>query len=146
MKDKVASLSVSALKSQSPVSVGTPAGRALPVAERAAFLRALLEEHKAEDVALLELGGENSFAENMLVATASSSRQARSLADAVAELCRERGLECLRLEGYAAGQWILVDCNDIIVHILLAPVRELYRLEDLWGRAASAASAREERP
>lgn len=135
-----------------PVSPGTPAGRAVPLAERVAALAAFLEEHKAGDVACLELGGENAFAEAMLVATAGSMRQAQALADGVAELCRERGFECLRIEGYAAAQWILVDCNDIIVHILLGPARELYRLEDLWGRAAqgravaAAASAREDRP
>ena len=134
------------IQNQGPISPGTPAGRALPVAERVAALRALLEDRKAQDVTPLELGGENPFAESMLVATAGSARQAKSLADDVAELCRERGFECLRIEGYAAAQWILVDCNDIIVHILLAPVRELYRLEDLWGRAGRAASAREERP
>ena len=121
-----------------PVSAGTPAGRAVPLAERVAALTAFLEDHKAEDVVRLDLGGENAFAESMLVATAGSMRQAQALADGVAELCRERGFECLRLEGYAAAQWILADCNDIIVHILLAPAREQYRLEDLWGRAARA--------
>ena len=86
------------------------------------------------------------------MATAGSMRQAQALADGVAGLCRERGFECLRIEGYAAAQWILVDCNDIIIHILLAPARELYRLEDLWGRAVqgraaqSVASTREDRP
>ncbi|MBD5539495.1 MAG: ribosome silencing factor [Desulfovibrio sp.] len=136
----------------SPVSPDTPAGRAVPVAERAAALAAFLTEHKAEDVVSLELSGENAFAEAMIVATAGSMRQAQALADGVAELCRERGFECLRIEGYAAAQWILVDCNDIIVHILLAPARALYRLEDLWGAAAqgraarNADSPREDRP
>ena len=126
------------------VPAGTPdtaAGRALPVAERLEALRACLEDHKAEDVVTLELDGENAFAEAMLVATAGSMRHAQSLADGVAELCRQRGFECLRLEGYAAAQWILADCNDIIVHILLGPARELYRLEDLWGRAARGRTA-----
>lgn len=123
------------------VSPGTAAGRALPVAERLEALRACLEDHKAEDVVTLELDGENAFAEAMLVATAGSMRHAQSLADGVAELCRQRGFECLRLEGYAAAQWILADCNDIIVHILLGPARELYRLEDLWGRAARGRTA-----
>lgn len=136
----------------SPVSPGTAEGRAVPVAQRVAAIAGFLTEHKAGDVACLELAGENTFAEAMLVATAGSMRQAQALADGVAELCRERGFECLRIEGYAAAQWILVDCNDIIIHILLAPARELYRLEDLWGAAAqgraarSTASPREDRP
>lgn len=152
MNDTRFSAPLSSATVSQPVSPGTPEGRAVPVAERVAALSVFLTEHKAEDVACLELGGENAFAEAMLVATAGSMRQAQALADGVAGLCRERGFECLRIEGYAAAQWILVDCNDIIVHILLGPARELYRLEDLWGRAAqgravrSAASASEDRP
>ncbi|MDE6735396.1 MAG: ribosome silencing factor [Desulfovibrio sp.] len=152
MKDTVTPAPLSGAATGQPVSPGTPAGRAVPLAERLAALAAFLEEHKAEDVVSLELAGENAFAEAMLVATAGSMRQAQALADGVAELSRERGFECLRIEGYAAAQWILVDCNDIIIHILLAPARELYRLEDLWGRAVqgraahSAASPREDRP
>lgn len=134
------------------VCAGTPTGRAVPLDERLEALRAFLEDHKAEDVVRLELGSENAFAEAMLVATAMSMRHGQSLADGVAELCRERGYECLRLEGYTTAQWILADCNDIIVHILLGPARELYRLEDLWGRATQeravhpATSTREDRP
>ena len=152
MKDTVTQAPLSGGAAGQPVSPGTPAGRAVPLAERLAALAAFLEDHKAEDVVSLELAGENAFAEAMLVATAGSMRQAQALADGVAELSRERGFECLRIEGYAAAQWILVDCNDIIVHILLGPARELYRLEDLWGRAVqgraahSAASPREDRP
>ena len=62
----------------------------------------------------------------------------QSLADGLGELCRQRNYEYLRVEGYAAGQWILVDLNDIVVNVFLEPVRELYGLEALWGGAAAS--------
>lgn len=105
-----------------------------PLADRVAGVTAWLEEHKAEAVVSLDVSGENAFADAMVVATATSMRHAQGLADGVMALCHDNGDEFLGLEGYAAAQWILADLNDIIIHILLAPVREQYRLEDLWGR------------
>ncbi|MDE7066056.1 MAG: RsfS/YbeB/iojap family protein, partial [Desulfovibrionaceae bacterium] len=59
------------------------------------------------------------------------------LADGIAELCSRENFEFLRMEGYQAGQWILVDLNDIVVNIFQEPVRELYRLETLWTGAVT---------
>ena len=71
----------------------------------------------------------------------------RSLADGLSELCKQEKFEILRTEGYQEGQWVLVDLNDIIVHIFQEPVRELYRLEALWSGAeelpATAAEGKE---
>ena len=53
-------------------------------------------------------------------------------------LCHEQNYEYLRMEGYNTGQWILVDCNDIVVNIFQQSVRDLYQLENLWGAAAAA--------
>lgn len=117
-----------ALPARRPVRPGRP------LAERLAGVTAWLEEHKAESVVSLDVSGENAFADAMVVATATSMRHAQGLADGVMALCHDNGDEFLGLEGYAAAQWILADLNDIIIHILLAPVREQYRLEDLWGR------------
>lgn len=103
-----------------------------------------LEEHKAARVVSINMHGQGCFAEALVVASAGSVRQAQSLSDGVGELCRQRNYEYLRTEGYAAGQWILVDMNDIVVNIFLEPVRELYGLEALWGRAAEIASSRNE--
>jgi ribosome-associated protein len=101
--------------------------------EKLAQIRHRLEEYKAERVSCLNLEGKNLFTEGLVVLTAGSARHARSLADGVAELCRENSWEFPHTEGYGAGQWILLDLNDIVVNIFLEPVRELYRLESLWG-------------
>ena len=58
----------------------------------------------------------------------------------MAALCHERNYEYLRVEGYEAGQWILVDLNDIVINIFLEPVRELFRLEALWGQPPARAA------
>ncbi len=99
-----------------------------------------LSEHKASDVTVIDLEGRGAFTEAMLVATASSVRHAQSLADGVNRLCGEKNYEYLRMDGYVAGQWILVDCNDFVVNIFLADTRALYKLESLW----SVPSSREE--
>ncbi|WP_291447924.1 ribosome silencing factor [Desulfovibrio sp.] len=113
----------------------------VPLAEKLAVVTAWLEEHKAERVVSLNLSEQGGFADALLVLTAGSMRHAQSLADGVAALCHERNYEYLRIEGYEAGQWILVDLNDIVINIFLEPVRELYRLEALWGQSPARAAA-----
>ena len=71
----------------------------------------------------------------MAVVSATSVRHARSLADGLLELCRERNFEFLRMEGYQTGLWILVDLNDVIVHIMQEAERDIYHLESLWRDA-----------
>lgn len=102
--------------------------------ERLNAILADLQDHKAQDVVSLDISTQaGNFADYLLVATASSQRHARSLADALADVCHKNGYEYLRVEGYQEGQWILVDLNDIVVNIFQADTRQLYRLEDLWG-------------
>ena len=112
----------------------------LPAAEKAPVLMDWLKEHKARDLDSFNLPEGNPLAEMVLICTASSARHARSLADGLSELCKQNKFETLRTEGYQEGQWVLVDLNDIIVHIFQEPVREMYRLEALWsGLEPSAA-------
>ena len=91
-----------------------------------------LEEHKARQLLALEVRGKSACSDAILIATANSLRHARSLADGLLELCRERNYEFLRMEGYQNGQWILVDLNDLVVHIFQTETRNLFRLEGLW--------------
>ncbi|MDR1857177.1 MAG: ribosome silencing factor [Desulfovibrio sp.] len=94
-----------------------------------------LEEHKAQDIVSIDLAGRGAFTDILVVLTAGSPRHGRGLADGIAALCGEHGYEFLNMAGYELGQWILVDLNDIVVNIFLAPAREAYRLETLWGHA-----------
>jgi len=119
----------------------------LPSSEKAPLLLSWLTEHKARDLATFQLPEGNPLADIVIVATASSARHARSLADGLTETCKKEKFEILRTEGYQEGLWVLVDLNDIIVHIFQEPVRETYRLESLWTDAnplyATAAQGKE---
>lgn len=108
----------------------------LPAADKAAAVAAWLDEHKALNLVMLDVSAKSSLTDVVIIAGASSVRQGQSLADGILELCRRDNFEFLHLEGQVAGQWILVDLNDVIVHIFQGPARELYNLEGLWRDAA----------
>ena len=108
----------------------------LPVMDKASDVAAWLDEHKASDVTVLDLQDRSAFTEAMIVATASSVRHAQSLADGVNKLCGEKSYEYLGMDGYNVGRWILVDCNDFVVHIFQEDTRKEYSLESLWSHPA----------
>lgn len=112
----------------------------LPTTEKTADILQWIEEHKGKEPTVLDLTGQNAFAESLIVVSATSVRHAQSLAEGVAELCRERNYEFLRMEGKQTGQWILLDLNDVVVNIFQEAVRDLYKLESLWSAARTAAT------
>ncbi len=93
----------------------------------------VLAKGKALDILAFDISQHCSFADALFIATAASSRQAQALADQVLAASAAEKLGYLRMEGHSAGQWILVDCADVIINILLPTTRELYRLEGLWS-------------
>ena len=103
------------------------------VLAKADALMAVLAKGKALDILAFDISRHSSFADALFIATATSSRHAQALADQVLAAAPAEKLGYLRMEGHNAGQWILLDCGDVIVNILLPAVRELYRLEGLWS-------------
>ena len=106
-------------------------------------LTAWLHEHKALQPVSLHVAGKSSWTEFLVIASANSVRHAQSLADGILAWCKEQKLEFLSMEGYQAGQWILVDLNDVVVNIFQVPTRELYRLESLWAENQKSVSPQE---
>ena len=106
-------------------------------------LKAWLHEHKALQPVSLHVAGKSSWTEALVIVSASSVRHAQSLADGILAWCKEQKLEFLNMEGYQAGQWILVDLNDVVVNIFQTPTRELYRLESLWAESQKPVSPQE---
>jgi len=96
-----------------------------------------LEDMKARDVRLLDVRGKSSITELMVVATGTSSRHVKSLADAVAVKAKEAGEVPLGIEGDNDTEWFLVDLNDIVVHVMTQESRDFYNLEKLWGEDQS---------
>jgi ribosome-associated protein len=92
-----------------------------------------LEDLKAKDVLELDVREASSVTDFMLLATGTSSRQVSSLATNLVSSLKEAGVTPLGVEGLDAGEWVLVDLGDLLVHIMQAQTREFYDLEKLWG-------------
>jgi len=102
---------------------------------RVAAIVAAALDRKAEDIVALDMQKLSSFADTFIIATGSSDRNVRSIADAITEAMGKRGEKRLGVEGYEGGRWVLIDFDDIIVHLFLAEVRKHYDLERLWSDA-----------
>ena len=110
----------------------TPRPSAEHKARRAA--RAALDK-KAVDLTVLDVQGVSTVTDYFLVCSAQNPRQVRAIADAVERRLRDRKLRPLHVEGYAAGQWVLMDYGDFVLHVFLQDRGRFYGLERLWGDA-----------
>jgi ribosome-associated protein len=92
-----------------------------------------LEDLKAEDITVLDVQGKTTVTDWLIIATGSSSRHVKSLANNVATEAKNAGQRPLGSEGEIEGEWVLVDLGDVIVHVMQRQVREYYDLESLWS-------------
>lgn len=92
----------------------------------------VLDESKAQSVRSLDVRHLTTVTDTMIIATGRSNRHVRALAEAVVERCKREGEPPLGREGEAAGEWVLLDLADVVVHVMLPQVREFYDLEKLW--------------
>ena len=90
---------------------------------------------KAEDVVALDVRELSSFADVFVVATGRSDRQLRAIADSIEKAMKQAGIVPLGTEGYAEGKWVLIDLDDVIVHVFVPEAREHYDIERLWSDA-----------
>ena len=89
-------------------------------------------EKKAQDPVLLELKGLSSFTDYFFLCSGKSDRQVQAIAQAIEEALKKEGIRPLGQEGTLEGKWILLDFEDVVVHIFLEPIRKFYDLEGLW--------------
>lgn len=99
-----------------------------------------LEDLKAKDVSVLDVRKLTSVADYLVVASGTSGRHVSSLADSVVRSAKQAGRAPLGIEGQTAGEWVLIDLHDVIVHVMQPRVREFYKLEDLWSVGADSQS------
>jgi ribosome-associated protein len=92
-------------------------------------------EKKAKDLVILNVKEISAFADYFLICSGTSDRQLRAIAAAIQENLKIAGIMPLGIEGEAAGQWVLMDYDDVIIHIFLESVRPFYDLERLWSEA-----------
>jgi ribosome-associated protein len=90
---------------------------------------------KAQDIVVLDVRAMSSFADFFVICSGSSHRQVAALAGYLEEDLKRHGVKPLGVEGSQEARWVLVDCNDVIVHIFYHPWREFYDLEGLWLEA-----------
>jgi len=114
--------------------------RLRPATERVSPLKdavtTALEDMKAVNVRVLDVRGLTDIADTMVIASGNSDRHVRSIAERVIEKAKAAGFRPLGTEGARDGEWVLVDLQDLIVHVMLPRVREFYGLERLWEDGA----------
>jgi len=92
-----------------------------------------LEDLKAEDITVLDVKDKTTVTDWVIIASGSSSRHVKSIANNVAVEAKKAGRAPLGMEGEDDGEWVLVDMGDVIVHVMQRQVREFYDLESLWS-------------
>ena len=92
-------------------------------------------DKKGEDPVLLQVSQLTGYADYFLLVSGRSTRQATSVGENVARVCKKAGRPALGMEGLKEGRWILLDFGEVVVHVFHRPVREFYDLDSLWGDA-----------
>lgn len=95
----------------------------------------IADERRCSDILVLDLRGKSPATDYFVIATGTSDRQRRTVADEVCEAARERGWQRFGSAGYEQGRWILLDFVDVVIHVFDAEYRDYYALEMLWGDA-----------
>jgi ribosome-associated protein len=96
-----------------------------------------IEDIKGFDISVMDVRKLTNITNFMIVASATSSRQAKAIADNVREKIKEKGYAIRSTEGEKDGEWVLVDLEDIVVHIMVPATRAYYNLEQLWSETES---------
>lgn len=121
-------------KEKNRSSVGVT-GKLMDTFEIAQACARFIDEKKAKDIVVLELIGLTDIADYFVLASGTSERHVRTLADAVESGMKGMEVRHSSLEGYDDGRWIIIDFQNVIVHIFIESLRELYDLESLWIEA-----------
>lgn len=103
-----------------------------PVDVLLAQVRTAAEELKARDVTEIDVRDKTSITDYMVIASGTSTRHVKSIADEVVKYAKKLDVQPLGVEGEREAEWVLVDLGDVVVHVMLPRVREFYALERLW--------------
>lgn len=129
-------MAVRADKSEKPSLADLPADKR--GAATLALIQAQLDDDKAEDVVTIDLCGKTDIADAMIVASGRSARHVGAMADKIVRKLKEQGFGRARMEGAPACDWVLIDAEDVIVHLFRPEVRQFYNLERIWSETARA--------
>lgn len=130
-EDNVLSLTADAATAADPAAQGMPAMNATSEAQLQRILSSLNED-KAEDIVQIDLRGKTAIGDYMVICSGRSSRQVTSISEKLAERLKSDLGVLTKIEGKDAGDWVLIDTGDVIVHVFRPEVREFYQLEKMW--------------
>jgi ribosome-associated protein len=100
-----------------------------------------LDDDQAQDVVTIPLQGKSNIADHMVIASGRSTRQVASMAQKLSERIKQDLGRTVRIEGLPIADWVLIDADDVIVHIFRPEVRSFYNLERMWGFEGGSAAA-----
>lgn len=103
----------------------------------AGFVAGALDDLKGNDIVTLDVRSLSGFTDFMVIASGTSNRHVKSLAERAQERLRELGIKPIGIEGEQMGEWVLVDFGDVVVHVMLPEARKFYDLERLWHSASA---------
>ncbi|HUH86717.1 MAG TPA: ribosome silencing factor [Pusillimonas sp.] len=92
-----------------------------------------LEDVKAQDIKVFNTTHITSLFDRVVIASGTSNRQTRALAESVADAARKNKVTIVAYEGQDTGEWVLLDLGDIVVHCMQPGIRQYYNLEEVWG-------------
>ncbi|MBF0124450.1 MAG: ribosome silencing factor [Magnetococcales bacterium] len=95
-------------------------------------IQTLLDDKKAEDIQQLDLRGRSNIADFFIIATGSSTTHVAALAEELDRFASQQKVPLLGMEGLPTADWVLIDMEDVVVHLFRATIREFYNLEKLW--------------
>jgi ribosome-associated protein len=103
--------------------------------EKSLLLAGWLDEKQGADIVIMDVARMSSVTDVTVIVSARGMKHAQALADAVLARAAESAIEFLSMEGYQSGEWILMDLNDVLIHIFQGELREFYNIEGMWSEA-----------
>jgi ribosome-associated protein len=107
----------------------------IPSQDKALLLAQWLDEKQGADIVIMDVARMSSVTDMTIIVSARGMKHAQALADSVLARAAEESIEFLSMEGYQAGEWILMDLNDVLIHVFQAELREFYNIEGMWSEA-----------
>ncbi len=141
MKGKALNAKTQSATRNDPVAPNASAKKQLSADALLKLVLESLDDSKAEEISTIDIAGKSSIADHMVVATGRSNRHVSAVADRLLRDLKDAGQGTPKVEGMPACDWVLVDANDVVVHVFRPEVREFYNLEKMWNAIAEGDEA-----
>jgi len=107
----------------------------MPSNEKALLVAKWLDEKQGENIVIMDVAGMSSVTNMTIVVSARGVKHAKALAENILDRCADDKIEFLTMEGHKTGEWVLVDLNDVLIHVFLTELRDFYNIEGMWSEA-----------